>query len=170
MESPTANASWPDRLPWMLRPFVWFVLCVVMLPYGIVMLSWMCIDSTVRNIRSERSFAAEMRRRRRCLSLSQLSERVGLNSQMGTLIIERPFPSWAVTRAWWCPEKIDDDVSYSSIFENHLDPNTGTAFLLRAWNGKSIERAVQRQFGKMAVVHTESTPDWWLSRGPTSGT
>ncbi len=164
MNALSVDHNWPDRLPWLLRPFAWFVLCVVTLPFGLVTLSWICIRSTMGNFWHEREFTKQMRLRGRMLSLSQLADRLRPNSQQGTLLIETPFPSWAVTRAWWCEEEIHDHTPYEQIFEQYLDPINGSAFLVRAWNGKTVKHQIQRDFCHVKIVSMVASPDWCVSQ------
>ncbi len=168
MDTDTAEKTWIDKLPFLLRPLVWFVLCVVYLPFGVIGLGGICLSSMIGNYLRERAFVSLLQQRGRFLSFQQLTARIRTESQEGTLIIETPFPSWAVTRAWWCPEKISE-MPYSLMFENYLDPDTGSACLLRAWNGKSIKRRVQRNFKQIEVVNAMASMEWWFSRAETSG-
>jgi hypothetical protein len=93
----------------------------------------------------------------------------------GTLIIESPSLGWGFTHAWWTPEKVlavspytvPTDDEYRSAAEkmecldwdrwhwdNYTDPDKGRGFLLRVWNGRSLEKWVRRAFPSVDVVHT----------------
>lgn len=169
MNTSSDEPFWPDKLPWALRPFAYLILCIVVAPFQLAMLVGLGIFAAVGHFRIEREIASQMRLRGRVLSLRQLSEKVRGSPQMGTLLIERPYIGWQVTRAWWCSDEVSVDASYGQIFDRYLDPNRGLAFLLRAWNGRSIVRKVKQNCPEVRVVVTRPSIEWWDSQDETNG-
>jgi hypothetical protein len=118
-------------------------------------------------------FVARMRRRGRRLSFRQVRKRIDVEG--GTLIIKSPALGWNTTYAWWTPDevltqspfRIPTDEEYEQaartmkccewdrwLWREYTSPDTGRAFLLRVWNGKSMESLLKSLFPSLAVVKT----------------
>jgi len=126
-------------------------------------------------IPSELRFRRRMQRAGRCLSLRACASRQECSP--GTLIIEDPTAGWTYTRAWWTSDDISDaapdprsrDQAYHTaiqtgkvpdwdkwLWQEYLNPSTGTAHLLRVWRGYSLKAVFKDKFPKTAVVFTWS--------------
>jgi hypothetical protein len=164
------------RTPWyrkvalvILLPFV---LPIVPLVFAILLA--LGLYAVIHNFVSELLLRARMRQCGRFLRWRQLSARIA-EEESGTLIIESPSLGWGFTHAWWTPEKVlavspyaaPTDEEYRSAaekmqcldwdrwhWENYTDPDKGRGFLLRVWNGRSLEKWVRRTFPAVDVVHT----------------
>lgn len=169
-----ASAPWP----WyryvfyaLRRPYL-LVIFVIVLPIFVI-LGVLGSFAVLINWLSERSFRSQMRRRNRFLSWDEALRRIGQSG--GTLIIETPSPGWNFTHAWWTPEDVLAKSPYSMpseeeyiraaeesrcldwdrwCWDNYICPEKGTAFLLRVWNGESLERRLKQWFPHLPVVRT----------------
>jgi hypothetical protein len=93
----------------------------------------------------------------------------------GTLIIDNPSFGGGYTHAWWTPAKIMEIAPAISPtheqykeavgemrcldwdrwhWDNYVSPENGSAYLLRVWNGASVENRLKRRFPDMDVVYT----------------
>ncbi|QDS95655.1 hypothetical protein FF011L_44530 [Roseimaritima multifibrata] len=161
--------------PWYRKVALFLLLPFVMpaIPLVFAILALMGVYAVTANYMFERRIRRRMRRSGRYLSLSIARERIA--SDGGTLIIENPSLGWSFTHAWWTP----DDVRSSSPFavptnddyrnaaeqmqcldwdkwcwDNYTCPDNDGAFLLRVWNGATIERKLKKWFAELDVVHT----------------
>jgi hypothetical protein len=151
----------------------WFLLWPTV-PFALLILLALGVYAFIHIIVSELLFHARMRQCGRILRWRQLSARIAEEGS-GTLIIESPSLGWGFTHAWWTPEKVlavspyavPADDEYRSAAEkrqcldwdrwhwvNYTDPDKGRGFLLRVWNGRSLEKWVTRTFPSVDVVHT----------------
>lgn len=173
---PEADTSDTPRTPWYRK-----VALVVLLPFvlpalllAFVILLALGLYAAIHIVVSELLFYARMRHCGRFLRWRHLSARIAEEGG-GTLIIESPSLGWGFTHAWWTPEKVlavspyavptDDDYRSAAEkmqcpdwdrwhWENYTDPGKGRGFLLRVWNGRSLEKWVRRTFPSVDVVHT----------------
>jgi hypothetical protein len=163
-------------MPWFRRIAVvagWFLLwptVLIVVPLLLVVGLYAAIHLVVSELR----FRVRMRRCGRFLCRRDFSARVAAEGS-DTLIVESPTPGWRITHAWWTPEKVSAICPYSVPSEddyrraadkaqcldwdrwhwdNFTDPNQGRAFLLRVWNGRSLERWMKRTFPGVDVVNT----------------
>lgn len=166
-------------VPFLLRPLVWFVLCLVYAPVGIAALLCFAIGHSFRVFFHERAFAIQMRQNGRFLTQSELCDKIK-SSKSGTLIIEHPSHGWNFSHAWWTPDTVNADPTRMSkensgamctewdrmVWNNYLQPENGSAYLLRVWNGKSIRRELRHRFPSMNVVFICSAyvhfDEWFL--------
>lgn len=162
--------------PWYRKVALVILLPLVLptVPLVLAILLALTLHAVIHNFVSCMLFRAQMRQRGRFLRWRQLSARITAEGP-GTLIIESPSLGWAFTHAWWTPEKILDispylvptDDEYRSAagqmrcldwdrwhWENYTAPDKGRGFLLRVWNGQSLEELVRRNFPSVDVVHT----------------
>lgn len=126
-------------------------------------------------IPSELRVRRKMRRSGRCLSWSAF--KTMQKGTPGTLIIEDPTVGWNYTCAWWTGDCIADSApdvfpgrdGYHAamqtgkipewdkwLWENHVSPSTGTAYLLRVWRGSSLKAMFEAQFPTTAIASTWS--------------
>lgn len=106
-----------------------------------------------------------MRRAGRWLRWNTLLSR--LRMRTGTLIVERPLPSWSYSRAWWTPEVVprlerlsgpDPEhpwvtpsvVAYHSRF---TDLDGGQAQLVAVWWGGFVVAVLGCLFPRVPVIH-----------------
>jgi hypothetical protein len=164
------------KMPWyrkvamvILFPFV-----LPAIPLGFAILVAFCLCAVILNFVSELLFRARMRQCGRFLRWREFSARVAEEGP-GTFIIESPSLGWGFTHAWWTPEKVlavspyaaPTNDEYRSAaekmqcldwdrwhWENYIDPERGRGFLLRVWNGRSLEKHVRQTFPSVDVVHT----------------
>lgn len=164
------------RTPWYRKAAMvigWFLLWPTV-PFTLVILLVLGLYAVIHIIIFELLFHARMRQCGRFLRWRQLGARIA-GEGSGTLIIESPSLGWGFTHAWWTPEKIlavapcdvpaDDDYRSAAEkmkcldwdrwhWENYTDPDRGRGFLLRVWNGRSLEKWVRRTLPAVDVVHT----------------
>lgn len=165
------------RTPWYRRVALFVLLPLIFLttlPLVFAIFLGLGLYAVIHGFVSCILFRARMRQCGRFLRWRQLSARIAAEGP-GTLIVESPSLGWSFTHAWWTPEKILDmspylvptDDEYRSaaeqmhcldwdrwIWENYTAPDDGRGFLLRVWNGQSIEELVRRSFPLVDVVHT----------------
>jgi hypothetical protein len=156
----------------LLAPFAFVIAALVVLP----ILAGVCLFAGSASWISEQRLRFRMYRCGRYLSFRQAHRRI--EAQRGTLIIESWTPGWGVARAWWTPDDVrasltvgppTDEERHNAInaikksrclewdkrcWENYTSPEVGTAFLVRAWSGKSAERRMKKSFPSMSVVDT----------------
>lgn len=165
-----------SRMPWyrklamvVLLPFV---LPAILLGFAVVLAMGLCAG--IANYVAVLRFRARMRQCGRFLRWREFSGRIAAEGS-GTLIIESPSLGWGFTHAWWTPRKILADCPYALPsneeyrtaaqemrcpdwdrwhWDNFTDPDKGRGFLLRVWNGRSVETWVRRDFPAVDVVHT----------------
>ena len=116
------------------------------------------------------------RRMRQCgrfLSSADVSQRIAARG--GTLIIEHPSLGWRFTHAWWTPDDVlstapfalptEDEYKNAAAtmkcldwdkwcWDNYTCLDNGRAFLLRVWNGASMERRLKKWSADLSVVRT----------------
>ena len=164
------------RMPWYRKVAVVILFPFVLptIPLVLAILLALGLYGVIRNFVSELLFRVRMRQCGRFLRWRELSARIAEEGS-GTLIIESPSLGWGFTHAWWTPEKVlaispyvaPTDDEYRSAaekmhcldwdrwhWENYTDPDKGRAFLLRVWNGRSLEKWVGRTFPSVDVVQT----------------
>jgi hypothetical protein len=170
------DTSHAPRTPW-YRKVAMAVLIPFIIPaalLGFVVLLAVGLYAFICIVISELLFRIRMAHCGRFLRRRQLSARIAAEGS-GTLIVESPSLGWGFTHAWWTPENVltispyavpsDDDYRHAAEkmqcldwdrwqWENYTAPDKGRAFLLRVWNGRSLERWVKRTFPGMSVVHT----------------
>jgi hypothetical protein len=171
-----AETSAESRTPWYRKVSSVFTLVllspILLLPLAILLA--LGLYAVIHNFVSEVWFRFRMAHCSRFLRRRQLSARIAAEGS-GTLIVESPSLGWGFTHAWWTPEKVlaispyavpsDDDYRKAAEkmqcldwdrwqWENYTAPDKGRAFLLRVWNGRSIERWIKQTFPDMSVVHT----------------
>jgi hypothetical protein len=173
MPEPETHAE--ARTPWyrkvalvILVPFV-----LPTIPLVLVLLLAFGAYAGLHNFVSQLRFRARMRQRGRFLRWRDLRDRIA-DEGPGTLIIESPSLGWGFTHAWWTPERVLDvsphapptEEDYRNAvnlecfawdrwqWENYTHPDRGRAWLLRVWNGRSLERSVRSAFPSVAVVRT----------------
>ena len=121
----------------------------------------------------ERRFQSKMRRCGRFLQWRDAQKRI--SAEGGTLIIEDVSLGWNFTHAWWTPDNLLSDSAFSEpsdddykqaaegmccldwdkwCWNQYTCPENGRAFLLRVWNGESLERRVKRSIPDLQVVRT----------------
>jgi hypothetical protein len=106
----------------------------------------------------------QMRRAGRRMGWCELLAR--LRARAGTLIVERPLPSWSFSRAWWtpevvpCPERLaapDSLCPWATPFdaECHVrftDLDGGQAKLVAVWWGGFVVAILRCLFPRVAVI------------------
>jgi hypothetical protein len=164
------------RVPW-YRKVAMVILFPFVLPTIPVVLAILLAFGTyafIHNFVSECLFRARMRHCGRFLRWRQLSARIA-EEGAGSLIIESPSLGWGFTHAWWtpenvlkiCPHDLPNDEEYRGaaqkmqcldwdrwFWKNYTDPDNGKGYLLRVWNGRSLEKWVKRSFPSVVVVNT----------------
>lgn len=164
------------RMPWYRNVAMvvgWFLLLPT-IPFALVILLAVGLYAFILILGGELLLRARMRHCGRFLRWRQLGARIAEEGP-GTFIIESPSLGWRFTHAWWTPEKVlavspfaaPTDEDYRSAaermqcldwdrwhWENYTDPNNGRGFLLRVWNGRSLEKCMRRTFPSITVVHT----------------
>ncbi len=124
---------------------------------------------------SELRFRRKMQRAGRGLSLRAFRSKQECTP--GTLIIQDPTLQWNYTRAWWTSDDVLDATPYPCpsnqayhaaiqtgavpdwdkwLWQEYLNPSTGTAHLLRVWRGSSLKAVFKDKFPKTTVVFTWS--------------
>lgn len=104
-----------------------------------------------------------------------------LDLRTGTLILDRPSFSWAVTRLWWTHDRVEeltpfpypipqekikqDDVTWHPFdrwcTETYLDEKNGKGFLVRARSGKTLLDDLKKKMPETRVVYCESSGKEW---------
>jgi hypothetical protein len=151
----------------------WFLLWPTV-PFALLILLGLGVYAFFHILVCELLFRARMRQCGRFLHWRKLGARIAEEGS-GTLIIESPSLGWGFTRAWWTPDKVQvvsphtaptDDEYWRATekmqcldwdrwhWKNYTDPENGRGFLLRVWNGRSLEKWVRRTFPSVDVVHT----------------
>ncbi len=121
----------------------------------------------------EHRFLWWMRQNGRYLRLSRA--RSLILEKGGTFIIEVPTLGWGFTHAWWTPDDllaispfpVPTKAEYEQAVEkmqcldwddwcwkNYTCPEHGRAFLIRVWNGMSLEPRIITRFPNSQVVRT----------------
>ena len=171
VENSRDSNTWLDRLGdiYLLVPAV--MLAVAMLPL-VAVLAGLGLCSVSANYVGEVWFQHRMRRARRFLSIAQVHDRIA--DCGGTLIIESPSFGWKYSRAWWTPVDVQTQSPFKTAtledyqqgdelkcldwdrwcWNNFTSPETGGGFLLRVWNGKSVEGKLKEDFPDLVVVGT----------------
>jgi hypothetical protein len=173
---PVHETTAASHTPWYRKVVMvigWFLLWPIA-PLVLAILLALGAYAVVHNFVSEVLFRARMRQCGRFLRRRELSARIAAEGS-GTFIVESPSLGWGFTHAWWTPEKIlaispyalpsDEDYQNAAKkmqclawdrwhWENYTDPDKGRAFLLRVWNGRSLEGWIKRNFPNVIIVHT----------------
>lgn len=165
-----SSTSWCRKVALVIG---WFLLWPTV-PFTFAILIALGVYAVTNNYVSEIAFRKRMRNCGRFLRHRDLSARI-IREGSGTLIIESPSLGWGFTHAWWSSERTldiapsapptDDEYRTSAEtmhchdwdrwhWDNYVNPDNGKAYLLRVWNGASIERWLRRQFPDVDVVHT----------------
>lgn len=163
------------------RTILFYILLFILSPLGIPgllflgLLCW-CVNliCITWNGLLELCFFWQMWRHGRTISLKQTKNHVAIHG--GTLILEFPTIGWGISRAWWTPDNValigpctppdekerrelKDFIFYGLhewdrwCFNNYTSPDTGRAFLVRAWDGLYAERKIHRSLPNLNVVH-----------------
>jgi hypothetical protein len=164
-----ATGAWLRKVAMIvLSPIV-----ILLSPLGLLVIACLGLYAVASNYLLERGIHSRMKRCGRYLPLSQLRPRI--SEREGTLIIERPSLGWNFTHAWWTPDNVlakspflqptDEDYRNAAkkrqcldwdkwCWSNYTSLDDGHAFLLRVWNGASVERQLKQWFPDLNVVHT----------------
>lgn len=189
-ETPSfALLPWRNKLALIFfAPFMLLALPLLAL-LGVVIV----IFATLANFLSQRGFLRQMKFAGRYLTRSELRARV--EEFGGTLIVEDPSLGWNFTHAWWTPDDLlalspfpqPTDEEYDNAvktmncldwdrwcWENYTSPDKGRAYLLRTWNGVTMERFFETRFPTTkrvrtwtALVHFPNSPPTMNSDEPT---
>jgi hypothetical protein len=158
------------------------VAMILLLPFvlptiPLVLLIFACIGlyAVVANYFSERQIRRRMKQSGRYLSLSDVRDRIAACG--GTLIIESPSLGWNFTHAWWTPDEIVATSPFSVpgeneykiaaermeclewdrwVWDNYTCLDKGRAFLIRVWNGASMEQRLTKSFTNLDIVRTRT--------------
>ncbi len=116
-----------------------------------------------------------MRRHNRSMSPDDLLAK--LNNRNGSIIIERPYLGWGISRIWWTPDDIavlapaeprtveDFDYDLTNItsepftewaVENYLSERTGKAWLVSVFKSEGLARRFAKRFPRLKMVKVES--------------
>jgi hypothetical protein len=176
-----------DQQTWHRTAARWIsfvIAALVVLP----ILAGVCLFARGANWISAQRFRFRMSRCGRYLSFRQAHRRI--ETQHGTLIIESWTAGWGFTRAWWTPDDIRANSTVGPptnmeirnaiknsrclewdkrCWENYTSPETGTAFLVRAWNGKSLERRIKKSFPSLSIVETWTAMVKWKVQDDLGG-
>ncbi len=116
-----------------------------------------------------------MRRDNRSMSPDELLAK--LNSQNGSIIFERPYLGWGISRIWWTPDDMkslspakprtleDFDYDLTNItsepftewaVENYLSERTGKAWLVSVFKSEGLARRLSKRFPKVKMMEVES--------------
>lgn len=164
-----------ESLPWYRKliliaffPFmlIGMILLALLFPLLLIVISGV-------NFAIERRFLYQLRQSGRYLRLS--SARARISEEGGTFIIEKPTLGWNFTHAWWTPDDLlalspypvptEDEYDNSAkemkclnwdawCWDNYTSPETGRAFLIRVWNGMSLEPRLTKRFPNTRIVRT----------------
>jgi hypothetical protein len=163
-----AKGNSPESLAWYSN-----IAMIASLPLISEIIAYMGLWTYTENYLSERRIRLRMQRCGRFLCLPDARLRIAENR--GTLIIENPTIAWDITHAWWKP----DDVQAKSPFplpttedymkaalemrcedwdfwcwQNYTCLDNERAFLLRVWNGATLDNTISTWFPDMTVVRT----------------
>jgi hypothetical protein len=151
-----------------LYPFL-----LLTIPFTLLGFAYLGLLAVSANYLRELRIRSRMRRHGRYLRLSEIRSRIGQNG--GTLIIEKPSLGWNFSHAWWTPDDLlstspfpvptDEDYRKAAhsmrcpdwdkwCWNNYTCLDTGRAYLLRVWNGASIQHELTDWFPDLKVVHT----------------
>ena len=146
---------------------------IASLPLLPAIIAYMGLCSYTENYLSERRIRLRMQRCGRFLRLSDARLRIAENG--GTLIIENPTIAWDITHAWWTPENVlakspfplptKEDYMNAALerrfenwdfwcWQNYTCLDKGLAFLLRVWNGATLDNTISTWFPDLSVVRT----------------
>lgn len=161
--------------PWYrkIAMIVLFSFVLPTIPLVLLIFAFMVLFAVTVNYQFERRVRSRMRRCGRYLRISETRWRIAENG--GTLIIENPSLGWNFTHAWWTPDDLleqspfavptDEDYRNAAknmkcldwdhwCWENYTCLDNGRAYLLRVWNGESMERKLKNWFPDLTVVCT----------------
>lgn len=162
-----AERSSSETLPWYSK-----VAMIASLPLLPAIVAYAGVCSYTQNYLSERRIRLRMQRCGRFLRLSEARLRIA--EKGGTLIIENPTIAWDITHAWWTPENVlaqspfllptKDDYKNAAVemrcenwdfwcWQNYTCLDKGRAYLLRVWNGATLERTISTWSSDVTVVH-----------------
>ncbi len=178
----------PDRfhLKVLFRTILMVLLLPLVLPtipLALLIIAILYVVTSVLNYVGERRFRSRMRRCGRFLQSRDACQRI--ESEGGTLLIERPALGWNVTSAWWTPEDlpakspfpVPTDEDYKKelkemrkvtglwclawdkwCWDNYTSPVHGRAFLLQVRNGKNLEPKLKALFPNLRIVRAWTGP------------
>jgi hypothetical protein len=172
-----AANDYRERQGWFGRAAI-LLLFVLFLPAFLLvvgLLLGVALWAGIINLVSEVRFRFRMSRGNRFLRRREFHDRVGWEG-LGTLILEAPTLGWGVSRAWWTPDSILNlapvDQPTLDEYKNsdgrtplewdrwcwsvYVNPEDGKAFLLRTWNGASLERRLKARYPRLEVIWTRS--------------